>query len=243
MNDLMHKRTLMLVLLATAMVAAGIPLASASGITCRSGGIGTCLNGNDHFDWTRNYGPPFSPIPNGSFAQAFTAGGAFVNFAQGGNGERVDQGNGWNGNFTRGDELLWTNSPGQGPLTFTFEGFFEVYGAGANIQTDFFGPFTALIQAFDVFGNLIDSFSENGNSNPNGDGSAIFIGLQDQGFNFSKVTFSITSCVADCNNFAINQLDINYFPEGVPEPASLLLLGTGLFSLAGGARKLFRKRS
>ena len=94
-----------------------------------------------------------------------------------------------------------------------------------------------MASGFDQNGNLIDSFSENGNSNPNGDGSAIFIGLQDQDFNISKVTFSITSCVADCNDFAINQLDINFVPEGVPEPASVFLLGSGLMGLVGGIRR------
>lgn len=231
---------LLLAFLSAAILVAAAPFASASGVTCRSGP--GCLNGDSFFDWTDAYGPPFTPIPDGSFAESNGYFLARVNFAGGGNGERRDQGNGWAGNFTNGDELLWTNSPGQGPLTLSF---FSIIGyrpvaVGANIQTHFYGPFTALIQGFDLYGNLIDQFSEDGYSNPNGDGSAIFIGLINPR-GITSVNFSITSCAFDCADFAINQLDIvtaNTFPE----PTSFFLLGTGMFGLAGITRKRLVRR-
>lgn len=227
-----QKRTLLLVLLTAALVLATPPFASASGVTCRTGT--GCLNGTDSYDWTTNYGPPFSPIPNNSVATSNGGLRATVNFAGGGNGERRDEGNGWGGNFAFGDELLWTNSPGQGPLTLTFT--VSVGGVGANIQADFFGDFTAMIQAFDVHGHLIDTFTEQGNSNPNGDDSAIFIGLVDSGI--KTVTFSLTSCVEDCGDFAINQLDITTCcGRPVPEPASVFLVGTALLCVGRGVRK------
>ena len=238
MNEKLVQKRMLLVLLAAAMVMAMTSFASASGVTCRTGT--GCLNGTDSFDWTTNYGPPFSSIPQDSIANSNGGNTAQVHFAGGANGERRDEANGWGGNFAPGDELLWTGGE-NGPLTFTFGN--AVSGVGANIQADFFGAFTALIQAFDANGNLIDSFSEDGNSNSNNDGSAIFIGLaNDPGI--KSVTFSLTSCALECGDFAINQLDTTAGGGGgVPEPASLVLMGSGLFSLAGIARKRLGKRS
>jgi hypothetical protein len=223
------RKTSLFALLLAALVIGMVGMASAeNGVTCRTG-VG-CLNGTDSFDWTRNYGPPFSPIPNGSTATSNSGSvSAVVNFAQGGDGQRRDQGNGWGGNFAPGDELLWTNSPGQGPLTFNFST--PITGVGANIQADFFGAFTA--QICDQANNC---FSENGNSNSNGDGSAIFIGLaNDPGI--TSVTFSLLSCAFDCNDFAINQMDITTSTTTTPEPGTLVMFGSGILGLAGLVRR------
>jgi hypothetical protein len=220
-----------MVVLALAAFAVSLgSVAEATPVTCRTG-LG-CLNGTDFFDWTINYGPPFSPIPNNSTATSSLGVQVTVNFAEGGGGMRVDQGIGWTGNFTPGDELLWTDF--DGPLNLN--GFSQTLsGVGANIQTDQFGDFTALIQAFDAGGTLIGSFSENGTSTTSGDGSAIFIGLTNvPGIAF--VTFSVPFCqtggVGGCSaDFAINQLDIvrgAVAPVAAPVPGTLLLLSSGL---------------
>jgi len=224
----MIRKGLMVVFALAAFV---VSVAEATPVTCRTG-LG-CLNGTDFFDWTTNYGPPGSNIPGNSTATSTLGVQVTVNFAEGGGGVREDEGNGWIGNFTLGDELLWTDQ--DGPLNLN--GFSQTLsGIGANIQPVRFGDFTAVIAAFDVNNNLIEAFAENGTSNQNEDGSAIFIGLSNvPGIAF--VRFSVPSCARGGNcdpNFAINQLDIvtgAVAPVAVPAPSTLLLLASGLVTL------------
>ncbi len=196
-------------------------------ITCRTGP--GCFNGTDHFDWTNNFGSPFTTIPNGSVATSVHGRKATIEFAGGGAGERRDQGisGGWNGNFSPGDELLWTNSPGQGEIILTIN---KPYGGfGVNIQADFYGAFTAFL----CVDELDTQFCvyEDGQSNANGDGSAIFIGTRDwtlQGW----LEIGLLNCALDCGDFAINQLDVS----PAPEPGSLILMSSGFVGLAGFTR-------
>jgi len=224
----MIRNGLMVVLALAAFAVSLGSVAEATPVTCRTG-LG-CLNGTDFFDWTTNYGPEGSPIPNNSTATSSLGVQVTVNFAGGGDGQLIDQGVNWSGNFTPGDELLWTEGFG----SLNLNGFSQTLsGIGANIQVAFPGDFTALIQAFDAGRGLIGSFSENGTSNGNADGSAIFIGLSDVP-GIASATFSVTSCLFNCENFAINQLDIvtgAVAPVAVPAPGTLLLLSAGLVTL------------
>src|SRR6516164_2420676 len=70
---------------------------------------GTVAN-DDSFDWAANFGAEFNSIPNQSTALSDSGAiAATISFAGGGDGQRMDQGSGWNGNFNTGDALLWTN--------------------------------------------------------------------------------------------------------------------------------------
>ena len=172
-------------------------------------------------------GPAFTPVPQ-SFQISYFGGEMNGSLAKG-PGERVDEGNGWTGNFSIGDHLLWTT--GNGPLTLAFT--FPASAVGAQIQTNSYGSFTAEIQAFQ--GNrLLGTFTEAGNSNGNEDGSAIFIGVMGGPQTFiTSIELSIVSCSGNCADFAINQVSYNPFEfTDIPEPISAMLLGSGLLSLA-----------
>lgn len=180
------------------------------------------LIANDSFDWTKNFGPGgedySNTVADNSLATSKNGVQAIVSF-DGGNhtGLRIDQGphlgGYWYGNFSLGDELL--SAYETGPVSFSFSR--KILGIGANIQADYFGPFTA--QLCDTNRMCV---SENGVSNDEADGSAIYIGLSDPA-GFTGATFSLTSCAEDCTDFAINQMEIMTNPE--PGSAWLLLAG------------------
>ena len=154
------------------------------------------------------------------------------------NMERLDQSNGWSGNFTPGDHLVWNEGGFQqtgidiGVLFFS-----GVFGGGAQIQADFFGPFVATLTAFDTVGNVIGVVTMNGNSTSAADGSAIFIGFHNNLANVGFLNFNVVDAFGG-DSLAIDTLTI-YSSASSPEPASLLLLGSGLVgALAYGRRRL-----
>ena len=73
--------------------------------------------------------------------------------------QRRDQGNGWSGNFALGDALLWTQGL-VGPMVIEFDQ--PVVGAGAQIQVNAIGAFTATLNVYGTSNTLIDSFTVNG---------------------------------------------------------------------------------
>ncbi len=148
-------------------------------------------------------------------------------------------GTGMNG----GDSALWAfdNSTGlgTGPLTLTFAT--GVVGAGAWLQADTTGTYTAAIQAFSGATSL-GTFTMTSDAN----GDPIFMGVLQSpaAANITEIIFSLTSCPSGCTNngdFAIDTL-LMTDGAGVPEPPSELLLGSGLAAMAWMLRKRVTKR-
>src|SRR5580692_735997 len=117
----------------------------------------------------------------------------------------------WTGaGFTAGDSLIWTSDSGNGgngPLTLNFAS--GVSGAGASIQADGPGQFTAQIQAFNGAASL-GSFTVASDAN----GDAVYIGVLDQSAsNITSVVFSLASCTGICADFAIDAANLNTAPQ------------------------------
>ena len=173
------------------------------------------LGGDDSVDWGV-LGPVLTSVPNPFNIFSNGGLGMLVSKASPGPFERRDQNNGWNGNFAPGDELIWTAFT-VGPMTIEFDSL--VSGAGAQIQANVFGNFTATIEAFDSGGMSLGSFNVDGVSNSNGDNSAIFIGVLSDSAEIKSISFDVSSGTGD---FAINQMDLVTAPadsdgDGIPD--------------------------
>jgi hypothetical protein len=199
------------------------------------------FGGNDSLDWGQ------LGLCNESLSNPFTATSAGGLSVQGsvaiGHGSTTTQRNadgsggcaynGWFGNFSPGDNLVWTANfdTGQGPLTLTFGS--PIFGVGTQFMADFYGPFTAQIDAYNG-GILLGSVIAAGDSGGAADNSAMFLGVRDlDGANITHVVLSLPTASADPWDFTINQLSLATADvTAIPEPASLVMFGTGLVSIA-----------
>ncbi len=143
---------------------------------------------------------------------------------------RLDQDNGWGGNFAGGANLLWTAGP-NGPMSLQFSS--QISAFGTQIQQNLFGAFVAYVSAYDASNTLLGSYSVNGTSNPNGDNSAIFLGISST-TGIDRIEVGLSSGELD---FAINDVRLNEAVVATPEPASFVLMATGI-----GALGLIRRR-
>lgn len=195
-------------------------------------------NPTDTIDWTQ-LGAAVSSFTSRQSVVSFDGQNDLVGNTNGTNFLRVDEGNGWTGNFDFGESLIWTGaggSSGSGPGPFGMVLQNPVGSFGFSIQADEYGAFSVDVEALDAGFNLLFDHTFNGVSTNLENGSALFVGLGDTtGVNISEILIRASSA-ATTNDFAIDDPSFTY-TTATPEPRSLAVLLSALLGVAGLARK------
>lgn len=205
-------------------------------VTSREG-----LSSNDFVDWS-SFGQPGTLVPSGSFAFSGIY-GLMINVSILGNLPNdlkcLSQGNGGEGNFAPGDNLLSTNG-GNAPVIIDFP--VDIFGAGVQVQTNAPSPspIVGFIFAYDKDGNLLQTFTNTGRSTNAADNSAPFVGITDSYMRIHRLVLSAASG-SEQNDFLFNKLDFwvdpsvinTVMPPGAPLPRAVLLFGSGLGVMVG----------
>lgn len=222
-------------------------LCIALGATCASASITGSTDPTqfpDAVDWCVQYGCQNTPFTLAS-PQAFTSAGGVGGFV-GNVGtlqpfEVRQQGTSWLGNFPANMGIIYNgvtslgNTPADIAATFNV----GVFGAGAWIQAEHFGVFTATVTLFDANFQPLGSFTTQGDSENTG--TALFIGAFDTTADVWAAEFNVVD-VNGVDDFAIGTLRLQTSQQtGVPEPGTLTLLGTSALGLFGAIRRRARK--
>ncbi|MBS1709469.1 MAG: PEP-CTERM sorting domain-containing protein [Armatimonadetes bacterium] len=179
----------------------------------------------DYIEWS-DKGPAFTALSNPFVIS--THGTPFDVAVKGPAGLEVRQQSfgGWAGDFNPGEYVLY--SKGSGPLTLT--GAKTCNDVGMNIQADFYGAYTAVMEAYDGLDTFLGSVSVKGVSTANADGTAPFIGVRSDAGDIHMVKLYIVRTDGAPTSLAIDRVSFSCCAP-VPEPASMSVIGMGALAL------------
>lgn len=198
-----------------------VAAASASALPLQVFGS-AALAPNDGVEWAQL---PEEGSPYSSPLTVFSGLGRPVTSGDGVGFNRLTEGSSWIGNFTPGDAVLWTSADGSDATTsatllLTFDQ--PIYGLGAQIQANYYGPFSATLELFDG-SSLLGMFGISGLSTADADGSAPYLGALDSLTSITAARFTLAAPAQDCADllmncgFALGRVDLRV----VSEPPSL----------------------
>jgi hypothetical protein len=170
-----------------------------------------------------------------------------VSLLSGQNWYNLQQTTSWSGNFSPDMGLVYNGAAYYGvsgaDIFLTFDQVEQ--GAGAYIQSDFYGSYTATITLYNSLYVSLGTYTASGTASGNNDGSAIFLGAFDATADVWAVQFDAFNTSVGCEDqgdcyepdFAIGTAGMYYPATTTPEPASMLLIAPALLGLAAFGRK------
>jgi hypothetical protein len=199
------------------------------------------LGANDSIDWGQLGASPYTPVPSGSPVVSQLGYNATVSNGTGVPLQRQNDGDPWGGNFAYGEHLLYNGGMyGGGAIIITFAS--GVYGAGAHIEGDTYGPFTGTVSAYDANGDVLGTYTFNGVSTSAGDNSAVFAGFLDSSPDIRSISFTANVTIFGNlpSDFALGTL----YTTAVPEPSTLVggLLAVAFVLGTGPAKRILGRR-